>query len=106
MALEESDELPEIGRLGSILCDVFRERKVDVVVKDDNEARFSGEIENAIEGRILETGHLPGNFCGDKFLVNGEFADAGEDAGKSSQNAADVVSGVHVRGIEAGNHGI
>src|SRR5215475_3792940 len=106
MALEESDELPEVGRLGSILCDVFCERKVDVVVKDDNETRFGGEIENAIEGRILEAGYFPGNLCGDKFLVNGEFADAGKDAGESLQNAADVVGGVHVRGIEAGNHGI
>jgi len=37
--------------------------------------------------------------------VNGELADAGETPGKSAA-PANVIDGVHIRGIETGDHGI
>ena len=42
----------------------------------------------------------------DELLVDAELADAGEDAGKRRQHAADVIDAVHVRGIEPGDHRI
>ena len=36
--------------------------------------------------------------------MDGEFADAGEDAGEGVQHAPDVVGGIHVGGVEAGDH--
>jgi hypothetical protein len=47
-------------------------------VDDDHEARLGGEVENAIECRIRETGGLARDLGRDEFLVNAELADAGE----------------------------
>jgi len=106
MAFENGDELREVGWAGGVLSDVLREWEIDVVVQDDDEAGFGGEIEDAVESGIFEAGYFARNFCGNEFLVNGELADAGEDARKSFEDTANVVGGVHVGGIETGDHGV
>ena len=76
MALEQRLHLRQIHRLGVRL----RERHVDVVVQDHDEAGLGGEVENAIERRIGQAGRLARDLGRDEFLVDGELADAGEDA--------------------------
>ena len=72
----------------------------------NNQTDFGGEIEQPIQCRILKAGHLAGDLCRDKLLVNGEFADARENSGKCLQHAPNMIGGVHVGRIEAGDHRI
>jgi hypothetical protein len=89
-------------RLGVLL----RERHVDVVVDDHDEARFRGEVEDAIERGVCEAGSLAGDLGRDELLVDAELADAGEHAGERLQNPANVIDAVHVRWVEPGDHRI
>ena len=100
VALEERFHLSQVDRLRVRL----RERHVDVVVEDHDEARLGGELEDAVERGIREAGRLARDLGRDEFLVDAELADAGEDAGKRLQHAADVVDAVHVGRVEAGDH--
>src|SRR5579859_659232 len=106
VALEDGDKLFEVGGLGGVPGNVFCEGEIDIVVKNDDEAGFGGEIKDAVEGGIFEAGDFAWDFCGDEFLVNGELTDASEDTGKRLQNTANVIGSVHVCGIEASDHGV
>src|SRR5215468_12427193 len=86
MAMENGDELFEVGGFGCVFGNVLGKGKIDVVVQNDDEAGFGGEIENSVEGRIFEAGYFPRNFCGNEFLVNSELADASEDSRKGFEN--------------------
>ena len=54
MPLEHRLHLRQIHRFRVRL----RERHVDIVVEDDHEARFGGEVENAIERRVGQARRL------------------------------------------------
>ena len=106
MALEKGSYLVEIGGFSFILCHGACKRNVDIVVEDDNEAHFGREIEDTIESWVLKAGDFAGNLRGHELLVNGEFADAREYARERLQDPADVIHGIHVRRVKAGDHGI
>src|SRR6476646_2155358 len=102
VTLKKSFHPIEIGRFGS--C--FRKRSINIVVQNDHQTNFRGKIQNEIESRILQAGDFARNFCRDEFLMNCELTDASEHSGKSLKDSANVVSSIHIRGIEAGNHRI
>ena len=100
--LQQGLHLRQVNRLGIDLA----ERHVDVVVQDHHQPRFRGEVEHAVERRIGQAGGLAGDLRRDELLVDAELADPREDAGKGEEHPADVIHGVHVSGIEAGDHRI
>ena len=102
VALEQGDHLLQVDRLGVLLG----KRHVDVVVQDDDEAGLGGEGEDAIQRRVGQAGGLARDLRADELLVDAELADAGEDAGKRRQDAADVIDAVHVGRVETGDHRI
>ena len=102
MAPEQVFHLREVDRLGAFL----RERNIDVVVQEDDEPHLTREFEDAVERRVREARGVAGDLGRDELLVNRELADAGEHAGERLEHAANVVGGVHVGGIEAGDHRI
>ena len=72
----------------------------------DQQTDFGSEIEYAIESRVLKACDFAGDFRRHELFVNGELADARKHTRKSLQHSADMIHGIHVRGVEAGNHGI
>ena len=72
----------------------------------DHQTNFGSEIEYAIESRVLKTCDFAGDFRRHELFVNRELADASKHTWKSLQHSANVIRGIHVRGVEAGNHGI
>ncbi len=63
-------------------------------------------VENAVERRVGQAGGVAGDLRGDELLVDGELADPREDAREGGQHAPDVIRGIHVRRVEAGDHRI
>src|SRR5438094_6430766 len=106
MPLEDGFQLVEVGRFRFVFCNIPCDRDVDIIVEDDHETNFRSEIEYAIESRVLKAGNLAWNLCRHKLFVNCELADTSEDSGENPQHSANVVHGIHVRGVEPGNHGI
>ncbi len=94
--LGEEDRL--LSRLG--------ERHIHIVVDQDDEPHLAREVEDPVQGRIDQARDLARDLRGHELLVNGELADPREDARKGPQHPADVIGGVHVGGVEAGDHGI
>jgi hypothetical protein len=99
---QECLHLREVHRLGVGL----RKRHVEVVVEDDDETRFGGEVEDPIEGRIGQAGGFADDLRGHELLVDTELADPGEDTGKRLQYSPDVIDAVHVGRVEPGDHRI
>jgi hypothetical protein len=64
------------------------------------------KIEEPVERWIGEARDLSGDLRRDELLVDGELADSGKNAWKRLQHAANVVDGVHVGGVEPGDHRI
>src|SRR5688572_29919094 len=86
MAPQHALQFLQVGRRRTLL----REGHVDIVVKEHDEARLRGEVEDLVKRRIEETGSAAGDFCRHELLVNGKFPDSGEDTGERAQDAADV----------------
>src|SRR5437899_5901669 len=89
-----------------VCCNIPCDRDVDIIVEDDNETNVRSAIEYAIESRVLKAGNFAWNLCRHKLFVNFELAVTSEDSGESPQHSANVVHGIHVRGVDPGNHGI
>jgi hypothetical protein len=53
---------------------------------------------------IFQAGHVAAHLAAHELLVDAELANAAEHAGEGEQHAPDVVGGVHVSGVEAGDH--
>jgi hypothetical protein len=106
MALEEGLYLVEVGRLGVRFRYRACERNVDIVVKDDNEAYFSREIEDTIKRRVPKAGDFARNLRSHEFLVNNEFTNAREHARERVEHSADMIRRIHVRWVKASDHGI
>src|SRR6185369_16724372 len=102
MTLEQGLHLGRISRLSAGLC----KRNVNIVVNKNDQTNFSSEVEQTIERRILKARYLTRDLCGNKFLVNAEFADTAENTGENGEHAANVIRGIHVRWIEARDHRI
>ena len=100
MPLEQRLHLRQIDRLGVLL----RERHVDVVVQDHDEAGFGGELENAVERGVGQAGGFAGIFdeTNSLWMLNSPMPV--NTPGNMRQHAADVVDGVHVGRIESGDH--
>ena len=96
MAEQERPHLLQIGGLPAGL----RERRVDVVVQEDQEAGLGAERQDAVERGVLQAGGVAGHLRRHELLVDAELADAGEDAGERLQDAADVIDAVHVGGLK------
>ena len=71
-----------------------------------DQARLAREIEDAVERPVGEAWLAAGHLGRDKLLVDRELADAAEHAGKGLQHPPDMVRGLHVRRVEARDHGI
>ena len=67
------------------------EGHVDVAMEKDDQSDLAGEIEDAIERRVLQACDIARHLRRDELLVDGELADADEDAGKQFQHAANVI---------------
>ena len=99
---EQAFHLFQISRRGAFL----RKRDIQIAMQDGHQSHFGSEVEDPVEGRILQTGHLSRHLCGHKLLMNCELADACEYTRECLQNTPDVVSGIHVSRIKSGDHGI
>src|SRR5262249_15243365 len=82
------------------------EGHVDVVVQDDRESDLARKIEYSIQCGIGEARRLAGDLGGYELLVDRELADAAEDPRKQLEHPPDVIDSVHVRRVEASDHGI
>ena len=71
-----------------------------------HQTNLGREIEYSVKGRILEAGDFPGDLARHELLMDREFANAGEDPRKRLQHPPNVISGIHVRGIESRDHRI
>ena len=77
---------------------------VDVAVQDRHQADFGHRLQNQVQRRVAQTCRVSGNLRGHELLVHAEFADAGEHPREGEQDPADVIGGIHVGGVEAGDH--
>src|SRR5882757_4770063 len=102
VSLEEGFYLVEICGFGSVLC----KRNVDVVVEQHNQANFRSKIQYAIESRVLKACDFARNLRRYEFFVNRELAYTSKHAWEGLQHPAYVVRSIHVRRVEAGDHGI
>jgi hypothetical protein len=75
-------------------------------VDQHDQSNLSGEIENAVQRRILQAGCVARDFCRHELLVDREFTNPTENARKGLEHTTNVVRGVHIRGIEARDHGV
>src|SRR5207302_2652786 len=89
-------------RWGSLL----RERNVNIVVNQDDQACLGGEVEDTIHSRVLQARHFTCDLCRDELLMYREFADSREYTRESLKDAPDVVRGIHIRRVETRDHGI
>ena len=78
----------------------------DIAMQDNHQANLGGFGQDAVQRRVVQAGRMPRNLRRHDLLVNAELADAGKHAGERAQDALDVVGGVHVRRVEARNHGV
>lgn len=98
-------QLPQIGNDVGILVGAW-ERRVDVAVQHDGHADLGGEVQDPIERFVLECCDLAGDLRRDELLVDRELADSREHPREDLQHPADVVRGVHIGRVEAGDHRI
>src|SRR5687767_5267510 len=89
MAPEERLHLGRISRLGA----GPRKRHVDVVVNEHNQTNFCSEVDQTIERLVLKTCDITRDLCGNKFLMNAEFTNAGKNTGKSGKHASNMIGG-------------
>ena len=80
------------------------EGDIDVVMNQNDEPDVCGRIKDSVERRIEQTGDVAGNLARDKFFVDREFADAGEDAWKCAQNSSNMVGRIHIGRVKPRDH--
>ena len=82
------------------------EGNIDVAMEDDRHPDFTGEVENPVQCGIEESRRIAGDFSRHEFLMDAEFADAAEHSRIHLKHPADMIDGVHVGRVEAGDHRI
>ncbi len=80
------------------------ERRVHVTVDERHQPDLSGEVEQAVEGAVGDARRFAGDLRRHEFLVNRELANAREHPGERRQHPPHVIGGVHVGGVEPGDH--
>src|SRR6478672_225314 len=102
VTLEQCLDLLQVRRAGSLLS----EGDIDIVMDQHYQAHFGGEVQDTIESRILEAGHLPCDLSCHELLVNREFPDPRKYSRENFKYAANMVRRIHISRIESRDHRI